>query len=206
MAQTLNVYLINKAGDLKGLFKDDARKSSAALLKTFFEATIKGSTKYNAVAVTWDGKKSQPVLGDFVCYVLTTGSDSVVAQHATGDSITLGPSGTTMMDPVSKGVISEVYMRSIVQGGDERALATANKENAVAACIFHELGHNLLDATTPVITNVHKMTNADGLPRDTDTSRLKPDETPNAADNTAFLNGYGRRGAGVKQFTDDMPA
>lgn len=205
MPQTLNVFLVNKAGDLRDLFKDDARKAAAALLKGFYEDTIKGSTKYNAVAVTWDGRKSQPVLGDFVCYVLVSADDSVIAQHATGD-ITLGPSGSTMMETVSRGVISEVYLRSIVQGGDPRGLATANKENAVAACIFHELGHNLLDATMPNVTNVHGMTNPDGILRDTDKSRLRPNETPNATDNTAFSTGYGRRGAGVKQFTDDMPA
>jgi hypothetical protein len=204
MAQTLNVFLINKAGDLSGRFDATARTAAAGILKGFFDDVINGSAKYNATSVTWGGSASQPVLGDFVCYLLTTGSDSIVAQHATGPTVTLGPSGTTMADPVSKAVISEIYLRSVVQGGDPRGNATANKENAVAAIIFHELGHNLLDATTPIVQTVHNMSNADGLLRNTDTSPLQPNETPNATDNAAFRTGFLRRGAGVKQWTGDM--
>ncbi|HWA59855.1 MAG TPA: hypothetical protein VG939_00700 [Caulobacteraceae bacterium] len=203
MAQTLNIYLVNQAGDLGGLFEAQHRTTSGNLLKTFFEGCIKGVPRYDSVAVSWDGRKSAPTAFDFVCYVLTSSKDSIAEKKGSGGI--LGVSGSTVQADIGDGIISEVYLQQIVQGGDPRGLATANRENAVAACVMHELAHNLLDASNPVVAEVHKITGGVIL-RDTGPSPLQPAETPNAVDFSKMQAGFMRRAQGVKQYTDAMPA
>ncbi|HEY4250086.1 MAG TPA: hypothetical protein VGM87_02745 [Roseomonas sp.] len=199
---TLTIYLVNKAGDLSGRFDASHRKACGDKLKAYFDATITGVAKYTAAAVVWDGAASAPTATDFVCYLLTSPADSIVATKGTG-TITLGPSGSTLLSVTDKAVVSEVYLRQIVQGGDPRANATTNRETLVANCIMHELAHNLLDATTPHILDVHKL--KDGvICRDTDGNALTGTDAPGAADNTAFQTGFNRRAAGVKQYTGAM--
>jgi hypothetical protein len=200
---TLKVYLVNKAGDLSGRFDGGHRKACGDKLKAYFDAIIPGVAKYDSVAVTWEGKAADVTTFDFVCYVLTSALDSIVATKATGD-LTLGVSGSTMLSAVDKAVISEVYLRQIVQNGDPRANATTNRETLVANCILHELAHNLLDATAPHVLNVHKV--KDGvICRETDGKPLTGTDAPGTADNTAFQTGFSRRTGGIKQFTGSMP-
>ncbi len=204
MAQKLKIYLVNQAGDLNGRFEDSHRQTCAATLKTYFEGVIKGSAKYDSVEVTWGGKQGDPTAFDFVCYALTTNKGSIVAKKSSGG--TLGISGSTAVTAdANKLMISEVYLRQIVQNGDERSNATTNREALVANCIMHELGHNLLDASAPIVRDVHKM--KDGvILRDTDENLLKGTDAPNEADFKAFREGFGRRAQGVKQYTGDMPS
>ncbi|WP_426954721.1 hypothetical protein [Muricoccus radiodurans] len=202
MAQTLNVYLVNKAGDLSGRFEEAHRKTCADTLKTYLEATLGGVAKYDKAAVTWFSGTTAPTDADFVCYLLTSASDSIVATKATKD-ITLGLSGSTMLSVADKAVVCEVYMRQIVQGGDQRANATTNRETAVANCILHELAHNLCDATTPVVVDIHKVKGG-VICREPDGNPLKGTESPNAVDNTTFQTGFNRRVGGVKQYTGAM--
>ncbi len=199
--QTLNVYLVNKHSGYS-MFEDSHRTACAAKLTEYFKEIINGSARYDAVAVSWTGKKADPTAFDFVCYVLTSQADSIAKDKADGAS--LGPSGSTVQAS-DKTILSEVYLRQIVQGGDPRALATADREILVANCILHELGHNLLDAGTPVLTDVHKLQGGVIL-RDTDSNALKSSDRPNAVDKTSFVNGFGRRVQGVKQYVDAMPA
>jgi hypothetical protein len=202
-ATTLTVYLVNKADDFGGLFDATHRAKAATILEGFFKDVIKlCATRYNAVDVKWDGKKGDPTVNDLVCYVLTSSGSSIVSGKGSVGS--LGPSGTSGLATVDKSVISEIYLRQVVQGGDPRGGATGNRENAVAAICYHELAHNILDVSTPLITDVHKMTGGTVL-RDTDAKPLADNETPNAKDNTTFANGFTRRSAGVKQYVDDMP-
>lgn len=202
MPQTLKIYLVNKAGDLRGSFDGDARKTCGETLQGYFAQTIRGVAKYDQVSVIWDGPSSAPVAGDLVCYLLTTASDSIAATKATGD-ITLGVSGSTLLSVADKAVISEVYMRQIVQNGDPRGNTTTNKESLVANCIMHELAHNLLDATSPQVLDVHKV--KDGvICRETGDRALSGTETPAAADIAAFQAGFTRRAGGVKQYTGAM--
>lgn len=204
MAATLKVYLVNKAGDLSGRFDDSHRKTCGEKLKAYFDAIIPSVAKYNAVSVTWEGKAGDPTTSDFVCYLLTSAADSIVATKATGD-ITLGVSGSTMLSVADKAVVSEVYLRQIVQGGDQRGNATTNRETVVANCILHELAHNLLDATTPNVLDVHKV--KDGvICRETDQKPLTGTDAPGSADNTSFQTGFTRRTAGIKQYTGGMPS
>lgn len=203
MAQTLTIYLVNQAGDLSGRFDANHRATCAATLKTYFEAVIKGVARYDAVAVKFDGKQGDPGAFDFVCYLLTSQKGSIVAKKGSGGS--LGPSGSTMLSDADKTMISEVYLQQIVQNGDPRGNATANRETLVANCVMHELGHNLLDASNPIVTDVHKMKGGKIL-RDTDSSALTGTDAPNETDNGAFRTGFGRRAQGVKQYTGDMPA
>ena len=92
-----------------------------------------------------------------------------------------------------------------MQAGDPRGNATTNRETLVANCILHELAHNLLDATTPIVLDVHKV--KDGvICRETGDRPLTGTEAPVAADNAAFQTGFSRRSAGVKQFAGGMPA
>jgi len=202
MAQTLTIYLVNQAGDLSGRFDASHRTTCAATLKTYFEAVIKGVSRYSAVEVKYDGKQADPGAFDFVCYLLTSQKGSIVAKKGAGG--TLGISGSTMLAAADKTMISEVYLQQIVQGGDPRGNATANRETLVANCIMHELGHNLLDASTPVVIDVHKLKGGKIL-RDTDNSALTGNDAPNETDNASFRTGFGRRAAGVKQYTADMP-
>jgi hypothetical protein len=202
MAQTLNVFLVNQAGDLSGRFDDSHRKTCAATLKTYFDAIIKSVARYNAVDVKWDGKQGDPTAFDFVCYVLTSQKGSIVAKKGSGGS--LGISGSTMLATADKTMISEVYLQQIVQNGDPRGNATANRETLVANCILHELAHNLLDASTPIVTDVHKLQKGVIL-RDTDTRPLTGTDAPNEVDNGAVRGGFGRRTSGVKQFVGEMP-
>jgi hypothetical protein len=203
MAQTLKVFLVNQAGDLSGRFDESHRKTCAATLKTYFEAIIKGVARYDAVEVKWDGKQADPTAFDFVCYMLTSQKDSILAQKgAPGE---LGYSGTTGLTTADKLMISEVYLRQIVQGGDPRGMATIYRETLVANVVLHELGHNLLDASTPIVQDVHKLKGGVIL-RDTDKKALTANDEPNETDNAAFRTGFGRRSAGVKQYAADMPA
>lgn len=203
MPQTLRIYLVNRAGDLSGRFDGDSRRTCGETLQGYFTETIRGVAKYDQVSVVWDGTAAAPVAGDLVCYLLTTASDSIAAAKATGD-ITLGVSGSTLLSVADKAVISEVYLRQIVQNGDPRGNATTNRESLVANCILHELAHNLLDATTPRVLDVHKV--KDGvICRETGDKALSGTERPSAADVAAFQSGFTRRAAGVKQYTGGMP-
>lgn len=203
MAATLKVYLVNKADDLSGKFDANHRKTCGETLKAYFEAIIRGVAKYDAVSVVWDGKAKDPTAFDFVCYLLTSAKSSIVATKATKD-LTLGRSGSTLLSEADKAVVSEVYLREIVQAGDERANPTANREIVVANCILHELAHDLLDATTPMVLDVHKV--KDGvICRETGDKPLGEKDAPSPADNAAFQTGFTRRTAGIKQYTGDMP-
>ncbi|MDB5374243.1 MAG: hypothetical protein JWP04_2885 [Belnapia sp.] len=203
MPQALKIFLVNKAGELSGHFVAASRKACGDRLKGYFEATIRGVARYDTVSIIWDGKASDPVAGDFVCYLLTAPADSIAATKATGD-VTLGASGSTLLSLADKAVISEVYLRAIVQGGDPRGNDTTNKEALVANCILHELAHNLLDATTPNVLDVHKV--KDGvICRETGDRPLQGTDQPGPADNAAFQAGFTRRAAGVKQYTSGMP-
>lgn len=203
MAQTLNIYLVNQAGDLSGRFEEAHRRTCAATLKTYFEAVIKGVSRYNAVEVKFDGRQGDPGPFDFVCYLLTSTRGSIVAKKGAGGM--LGISGSTMLSQADRAMISEVYLQEIVQGGDPRGMATANRETLVANIIMHELGHNLLDASNPVVQDLHKMKGGSVL-RDTDTRPLTGSDAPNELDNRTFRTGFSRRINGVKQYTGDMPA
>jgi hypothetical protein len=202
-ATTLTVYLVNQAADLGGFFDASHRTTCATLLEGFFKDVIKScAQKYNAVSVKWDGKKGDPTATDLVCYVLKSTKGSIVDKKGSGGI--LGLSGSTAQATVDNSLISEVYLQQIVQNGLEGGNATTNRENAVAACIFHELAHNILDASTPLITDVHKMTGGVVL-RDTGPKPLTPTEVPNDVDKAKFANGFVRRTAGVKQYVDEMP-
>lgn len=203
MAQTLTIYLVNQAGDLSGRFEEAHRRTCAATLKACFEAVIRGVARYDAVEVKYDGRQADPGAFDFVCYLLTSQKGSIIARKGSGG--TLGPSGSTMLAATDRTMISEVYLQEIVQGGDPRGMATANRETLVANCIMHELGHNLLDAGTPVVIDVHKLKGGRIL-RDTDSLPLTGTDAPNETDNASFRTGFGRRSAGVKQYTAEMPA
>lgn len=74
-------------------------------------------------------------------YMPTSAETIIVAQRASRD-ITLRVSGSTMMGAAHKAVVSDVYMRRIVQKGDQRANATTNREQLVAGGILHEPTHN----------------------------------------------------------------
>jgi hypothetical protein len=202
MAATLKVYLVNQAGDLSGRFEDSHRKACADKLKAYFDAIISGVGKYDAVSVTWTGKAADPTAFDFVCYVLTSAKGSIVATKATGD-VTLGVSGSTLLSVADKAVVSEIYLQQIVQKGDPRANATANREIVVANCILHELAHNLLDATRPEVLDVHKVKGG-VICRETGDKALGENDSPSNEDNAAFRTGFGRRTAGVKQYTGGM--
>ncbi len=204
MPQTLKVYLVNKAGDLSGRFDASHRKRCGEILKAHFDAIIKGVAKYDAAEVVWDGTRSAPTAFDFVCYLLTSAADSIAATKATAD-VTLGVSGSTLYSTADRAVVSEVYLRQIVQGGDPRGNATTNREAVVANCVLHELAHNLLDATTPHVLDVHKV--KDGvICREPETNPLTGTDAPSEADNKAFRTGFGRRSLGVKQHAGGMPA
>lgn len=205
MAQKLKIYLVNQAGDLSGRFEEAHRKKCGEILKGYFEGAIKTVSRYDGVEVSWTGKQADPTAFDFVCYLETTQKGSIVAKKssATGG---LGLSGTTAPDnSADKAVISEVYLRQIVQNGEERGNATADREALVANCIFHELAHNLLDAKAVVITDVHKLQKGVIL-RDTDKKALSGSESPNEVDYAAVRNGFNRRTNGVKQYTAEMPS
>jgi hypothetical protein len=203
MAQTLNVFLVNLADNLSGRFDDSHRKTCAATLKSYFEEIIKSVARYNAVDVKWDGKQADPTAFDFVCYLLTSQKGSIVAKKGSGG--TLGISGSTMASAADKTMVSEVYLQQIVQNGDPRGMATTNRETLVANCILHELAHNLLDASAPVVVDVHKLKKGVIL-RDTDDSALSGTDAPNEVDRGAVRTGFGRRTAGIKQYVGDMPA
>lgn len=203
-AATLTVHVVNKAGDLSGRFDANHLKTCCSTLQKYFEDVIKPVAAYNAVSVRSDTKQGDVKGGDLVCYLLTTPSDSIVATRATTD-ITLGVSGSTMLGSADKAVVSEVYMRQIVQGGDPRANATTNRETLVANCILHELAHNLCDATTPVVKDIHKVQKG-VICRETDSSPLSGTDAPNSVDNEVIASGLSRRTGGVKQYAGGMPA
>lgn len=204
MATTLKIYLVNMADDLGGSFSAGHRKTCGEKLKARFDAIIRGVGKYSEVAVTWDGKSNDPTDFDFVCYVLTSHSSSIAIGKAPEGS-QLGASGSTVYSVKDKAVVSEVYLRQIVQGGIRDGGATAEREKMVAHCILHELAHNLLDATTPEVLDVHKV--KDGvICRDWTSKPLQTSEAPSEADNVAFRTGFGRRSKGIKQYTAHMPA
>ncbi|MBP0466986.1 hypothetical protein J5Y09_23865 [Roseomonas sp. PWR1] len=204
MAETLTIHLVNKAGDLRGRFEASHLATTAALLKGWFETVILSVPAFSAVAVRTDTKQGDVKARDLVCYLLTSAEDSIVAKRATED-ITLGVSGSTMMGAADKAVVSEVYMRQIVQKGDPRANATTNREQLVAGCILHELIHNISDATTPVVTDVHKV--KDGvICRELDGNPLTGTEAPNEVDNKVAATALTRRATGVKQHASAMPA
>jgi hypothetical protein len=204
MAETLTVYLVNKAGNLEGMFDEARRKACAEALKGYLSAIINGVAAFSGVKVTWDGKAGEPKRRDFVCYLLTTAKESIVARRATED-VTLGPAGSTQYSPADQAVISEVYLRQIVQGGMERGNATPDAEWVVANCILHEIGHALLDAKTPVILDVHALAGGTIL-RDTDSRPLTERDRPSAVDNTSFQTGLSRPNAGAKPYTGAMPS
>jgi hypothetical protein len=54
MAETLTVLLVNKAGDLEGMFGAAKRAACATALQGYF------STIINGVTATWEGKAGQP--------------------------------------------------------------------------------------------------------------------------------------------------
>lgn len=204
MAATLTVHVVNKAGDLSGRFDAGHLRTCCSTLTKYFEVIIKSVAAYNAVSVRTDTKQGDVKGGDLVCYLLTSPADSIVATRATTD-ITLGASGSTMQGAADKAVVSEVYMRQIVQGGDPRGNATTNRETLVANCVLHELAHNLCDATTPIVKDIHKV--KDGvICRDTDSSALTGTDAPNKVDNEVAASGLTRRSGGVKQYAGGMPA
>lgn len=204
MASTLKVYLVNMASDLAGRFDAARQKECSDLLAGYFQAIVRGAPRYNGAAVVWDGKQADPTPFDFVCYLLTSHDRSIIARRAT-DDVTLGPSGSTLYLPAQRAVISEVYLRAAVQGGDPRGNATPDAGALVANIVLHELGHNLLDASRPMVRDVHRMQGGKIL-RDTDTHPLRASDRPNEADNGAFREGFTRRPQGVAQYTGDMPA
>lgn len=207
MPETLTVHLVNKAGDLSGHFTAEHLKTAQGKLKAYFEEIIKPVATYNAVEVKTDSKQGDVQAKHLVCYLVPKPDDSIVAKRATKD-ITLGVSGSTMMGDADKAVVSEVYLRTVVLGSDPRARnATTNREQLVANVVLHELIHNLCDATTPIVKDVHKV--QDGvICRETDSKPLSGTDAPNAVDNAtaaAALNSP-LRAKGVKQYTGDMPS
>lgn len=203
MADTLTVHLVNKAGDLAGRFDATHLKTCADTLKAYFEAIIKAVPAFDTVAVRSDTKQGDVKARELVCYLLTSAAESIVAQRATSD-ITLGVSGSTMAGTSDKAVVSEVYLRQIVQGGDPRGNATTNRETLVANCILHELIHNLCDATNPIVQDVHKVTGG-VICRETDKSPLTGGDAPNGVDNSTCATGFTRHAGGVKQYSGAMP-
>jgi hypothetical protein len=204
MAETLTIHLVNQAGDLRGHFDASHLATAAAKLKGWVETVILSVPAFDAVAVRTDTKQGDVKARDLVCYLLTSAANSIVAQRATKD-ITLGVSGSTMMGAADKAVVSEVYLRQIVQGGDERANATTNREQLVAGCILHELIHNISDATTPIVTDVHKVKGG-VICRELDSNPLKGTEAPNEVDTKVASTALTRRTTGVKQHVGPMPA
>lgn len=204
MAETLTIHLVNKAGDLSGRFDASHLATAAAKLKAWTETIILSVPAFGTVAVRTDSKQGDVKARDLVCYLLTSAADSIVAQRATED-LTLGVSGSTMMGAADKAVVSEVYLRQIVQGGDPRGNATTNREQLVAGCILHELIHNISDATTPIVTDVHKVKGG-VICRELDGNPLTGTEAPNEVDNKVAATALTRRAAGVKQHAGAMPA
>lgn len=204
MAETLTIHLVNKAGDLRGHFDASHLATAAAKLKGWVETVILSVPAFNAVSVRTDTKQGDVKPRDLVCYLLTSAADSIVAQRATTD-ITLGVSGSTMMGAADKAVVSEVYLRQIVQNGDPRGNATTNREQLVAGCILHELIHNISDATAPIVQDVHKVKGG-VICRELDGNPLKGTETPNDVDNKVASTALTRRATGVKQHVGPMPA
>lgn len=204
MAGTLTVYLVNKAGDLEGMFDETKRRACAAALQSCFSTIINGVAAFGGVSVTWEGKVGQPKPRNFVCYLLTTAKESIAASKANGD-VTLGPAGSTLFSTAEQAVICEVYMRQVVQGGVQRGNAMPDAEWVVANCILHELGHALLDAKPPIVAEVHRLKGGSIL-RDTDGRPLTERDRPSDADYRAFQTGFGRPGAGAKPYAGAMPA
>ncbi len=202
MAQKLKVYLVNQFGTLGGAFDESRQTKCASILKGYFESIIKGVARYDSVEVTWKGKPSDPTAFDFVCYFETSTKGSIVAKKGPPKA-QLGLSGSTAQATVDKTIISETYLRQIVQGGVERGNATPDCEKVVANCALHELAHNLLDADSSVAV-VHKVKGGVIL-RDTDAKPLSASDSPNETDNQTIRNGFGKKPKGVVQYTGDMP-
>jgi hypothetical protein len=139
---------------------------------------------------------------DLVCYAPTSQKGSIVAKNGSGG--TPGISGSTMPAAADKTIISDVYLWQIVQNGDPRGNATAKRETLVADRSLHGLAHNLLDASTPIVTDVHKQRPGVIL-RDTHTKAPTGTDAPSEVDNGAVRGGLGRRASGVKQFFGEMP-
>jgi hypothetical protein len=118
--------------------------------------------------------------------------------------VTLGPSGSTLFSPAEQAVFCEIHMRQVVQDGVQRGNATPDAEWVVANRILHGLGHALLDAKPPIVTEVHKLKGGTIL-RDTDTKPLTERDRPSGADNSAFQTGFGRPKAGAKPYAGAMP-
>lgn len=196
----LNLILVPKFSAERMMFGEGWQYATSIELMDYFKPCLTG-TSYSSVDYWWDRTASGVTNLDLVCYLLEDSADSILVKHGGARMSELGSSGSTAWSNSQQAMICEVYLTSIIRGGDPRGGADAARDWAVANTIFHELMHSRLDAGPgPVLRNVHSLPGGTLGTGDAINSSMRASD----ADKAAMRQGLIAHKAGMKQFTGAM--